>query len=368
MPPVALEMSAWKYRRLMPKVLVSKLRLVQTENILDLVGNPLDQICSRLAKTPYQKDILEIPTQQFSSTLLEEALLKNFIKTVDEIACCSPKGIRALLTAILMKFEADCLKAILRTKSAELEPDQAMKYITPAGRLSAAKCMDIVKNSSSIRDVVKLLSDLEYGHVLEEVLPEYEKTGLLFSLEVAVDRHVYGRIWKAAKKLRGLDGRIARAIVGLEIDSLNIKVILRFKETCVGEDLARQYLMPVSEVFGAAELEGAVRAKEVKSAIEHLLDAAKVSLARDHQHLLMDVMKEYVTHKSMSHLEALLERELLETSLRMLKRYTPFFNVGFVLAFLNLKWFELRNLRTIIRGAEEKMPSARTRELLVLSS
>jgi len=361
-------MSAWKYKQLMPKVLVSKLRLIQTKDMLDLIGSPLDRVYSELAKTPYQKEISEISPQQLSSISLEEALLKNYVRTVDEIAHCSPRGIRALLTRILMKFEASSVKAILRTKMAGVEADQAMKYVIPAGRLDAAKCIEILNKSRNVRDVVSLLSDMEYGSVLDGAMEEYDKTGILLPLEIAVDKHVCSRIWRAAKKLRGLDGKIARTILGLEIDSMNIRVVLRFQEAGISQDRAKQYLMPISDIFGRKELENALRAKEPDSTLKHLLNAARVNLARDYQRLLMELMREYETHKSLSQVETILDRELLRTSLKMLKRYTPFFNIGFVLAFLNLRWYELRNLRTIIEGAEDKMPSSRTRELFIFPS
>ena len=361
-------MSAWKYKRLMPKVLVSKLRLIQTKDMIDLVGSPLDRIYSQLMKTPYQKEISEISPQQHNSASLEEAILKNYVRTVEEIARCSPKDIRVLLTRILMKFETDCVKAILRTKMAGLDGDQAMKYIMPAGRLNATRCMEIMRNSKNVHDIVKFLSDSEYGRILEDALKEYDETGVVFPLEIAVDRHAYGRIWKAAKKLRSLDGSIAKTILGLEIDSMNVRVLLRFREARISQDRIGQYLVPVSDVFGRKELEDTVQAKDAKSTIEQLLKTASVNLARDYRYLLTELMKEYEAHKSLPHLETTLDRGLLKASLRMLRRYTSFFNIGFVLAFLNLKWFELRNLRTIIRGTEERMPSARTKELLILSS
>jgi vacuolar-type H+-ATPase subunit C/Vma6 len=61
-----------------------------------------------------------------------------------------------------------------------------------------------------------------------------------------------------------------------------------------------------------------------------------------------------------------LDRGSLKTSLRMLKRYTPFFNIGLILAFLNLKWSEVRNLRAIVRGVEDKIPPDKIRKLLIL--
>jgi len=361
-------MSAWKYKKVMPKVLVRKLRLIPAKDMVDLVGSSPDRICSELAKTSYQKEISEMSPQQLSSISMEEALLKNFLRTLDEIARSSPRDIRALLTRILMKFEASTLKAILRTKSAGLELEQAMRYVMPAGRLDAARCADIIRNSKNIGDVVKLVYDTEYGPVLKDALPEYDKTGALFPLETAIDRFVYGRVMRAAKKLRGLDKKIAATVLGLEIDTMNIRVLLRFREADISHDRATRYFLPVSDVFGQEALSEAMQTKEVKSAIERLLEAAEFNLARDYQLLLKELMKEYEVHKSLSRLEVVLDRGLLETSLRMLKRYTSFFNIGFLLAFVNLKWFEMRNLRAIVRGADEKIPSERTRELLVLPS
>lgn len=359
-------MSAWKYKRVMPKVLVDQLRLIRPRDMIDLVGRPADHVYSVLAKTSYQKEISQIPTQELDSFSLERALFRNFVRTLDAITLSSPKDVRMLLTRIAMKFEASSLKAILRTKSAGLDADRAMEYIVPVGRLDENRCTEIIRDSENVHDVVESLSGLEYGRVLDGALEDYDKAGAVFPLEVALDRYVYSRIWNAARKLRGLDGRIARTILGLEIDAMNIKVVLKFKEAAVSQDQAVRYFIPVSDAFGPKELKDAVQAKEAASSLQSLLESARANLARDHYRLLMELIEEYKAHKSLSGLETVLDRGLLKTSLRMLKRYTPFFNIGLVLAFLNSKWFEVRNLRTIVRAAEEKMPAAKTRELLIL--
>ena len=141
----------------------------------------------------------------------------------------SPKDVRLLLSALLMKFEANCVKALLRAKEAELSVEEAMKYIIPVGNLSEAKCRNILENSENIADVIDSLSDMEYGSVLEKAFAVYMKEKVFYLLEVALDRHVYHKIWKATGKFRGLDKKIARTVIGLEIDSINVKTILRCK-------------------------------------------------------------------------------------------------------------------------------------------
>jgi ATP synthase A1 C subunit len=357
-------MSVWRYKRLTPKVLVSRHQLIPTEGMIDLIGRPLEYIQSSLARTSYQREVSEISPQDMTAISLEDALVRNFARTVDEVAQCAPKEIQALLKSTLMKFEASNAKSVLRAKSAGLSSDQVKRCILPAGAIDLVKWKEIIDGSKDVRDVVKLLSNSELGSTLEEKLDEYEKTEVLFPLEAELDRYVYGEIWKKARDIGGVDGRIAKTILGLEMDSINIRIILRCKEAGMQGDWLKEYIVPASDVFDEKELKNAVDAVDVGSSIKCLLEAAKRKSATDYQRLLTELAEDYNSHKSLSHLEALLDRGLLKVSLRMVKRYTSFFNIGAVLALLNSKWFELRNLRTIIGGVG--VPPSKVKELLIL--
>jgi len=256
------------------------------------------------------------------------------------------------------------VKVLLRAKEAELSVEEAMKYIMPAGRLSEARCRQTLENSETITDVIDSLSDLEYGSVLEKAFEVYLEEKNFYLLEVALDRNVYSKIWRAIGKLRGLDKKIARTVIGLEIDSVNVKTILRCKAMGINENQIRRYLIPVSEVFGEKELEEAMRGSDMQSTINSLAESAKRALARDHQYIFTELQELHVT--SLTALETILDRGLVETNLRIIKRYTPFFNIGLLLAFLNLKWFEVKNLRAIIRGSEAGIAPDRVKKLLIL--
>lgn len=357
-------MCAWKYKRVMPRITVDKLRLMEPKRITDLVGMSLPHISSVLEKTPYRAEISEVRAKVPGSISLEDALIQNFIKTCEEIRDLSPNDVRLLLSALLMKFEVNCVKVLLRAKEAELSVEEAMKYIMPAGRLSEARCRQTLENSESITDVIDSLSDLEYGSVLEKAFEVYLEEKNFYLLEVALDRHVYSKIWRTIGKLRGLDKKIARTVIGLEIDSVNVKTILRCKAMGISENQIRRYLIPVSEVFGEKELEEAMRGSDMQSTINSLAESAKRALARDHQYIFTEIQELHVT--SLTALETILDRGLVETNLRIIKRYTPFFNIGLLLAFLNLKWFEVKNLRAIIRGSEAGIAPDRVKKLLIL--
>ena len=206
----------------MSKVTVSKLQLMEPKRITDLLGMKLRDILSTLEKTPYNKEIAEIDSTNLNSSALEEAFLRNFIRTYEDLVDYSPKGIRLLISAFLTKFEVNCVKAMLRAKEANLSTVEAMKYIIPAGKLNKTKCKEILENSEKIADIVEHLSDMEYGPVLDKALTDYKEDRIFYLLEVALEKHVYSMVWRSIGKLGGLDKRIAKTIVGMEIDFANI--------------------------------------------------------------------------------------------------------------------------------------------------
>ncbi|MFC1487385.1 V-type ATPase subunit [Thermoproteota archaeon] len=358
-------MCAWKYKRLMPKITVAKLQLMKQKNITDLVGMNLDYIYSMLEKTPYKPEISEINSKELSSNSLEGALLKNFVKTYDEFMLLAPKSIRLLLSWFSGKFEVNCIKAILRAKEAELSVDDAMNYVTPVGNLDEAKCKKILEQAKNVIDVAKSLSDTKYGLVLEKAFALYEKEKTFYLLEVALDKYVYSMIWKVIGKLGGSDKKIARTIIGIEIDSANVKTILRCKAMGIREDQIKRYLIPISDVFDEKDFEALTREPDIQSFINSLVRIATGTMARDHLYIFSGMQQQNVT--SLASIETILDRGLIETNLRMLKRHTSFFNIGLLLAYLNLKWFEVRNLRTIIRGSEGGISLDIVKKMLVLS-
>lgn len=81
--------------------------------------------------------------------------------------------------------------------------------------------------------------------------------------------------------------------------------------------------------------------------------------------MLNALLNEYSLSLSLSNLETIVDKHLLQTSMRVFRKQ-PFFSLGWVLAYLNLKWFEVKNLRTIIRGIDEGIPPNKIYGLLIL--
>lgn len=347
----------------MPRLTVDKLKLLDNQRITGLIGMSLSHISSVLENSPYKPEIVEVCTKEHSSISLEASLQKNFIKTCEDLMALSPKGVHRLISAMLLKFESNCVKTLLRAKEAKLSIEEALNYVVPAGQLDEPICRKILEKSSDVADVVDYFSDFEYGELLENAFEVYLETKVFHVLEVALDRYVYCNLWNAAGKLWGLDKKIAKTLIGLEVDTVNVKTVFRCKKMGLDQTQIQQYLIPVSSVLGKKELNKAITATDTQSTIKSVAKSAKRALARDHQYIFNELQETNIT--SLSTLETFLDRGLLETNLRMIKRHGAFFNIGLLLAFLNLKWFEIKNLRAIIRGSEAGIAPERVKELLI---
>jgi V/A-type H+-transporting ATPase subunit C len=351
------------YKEIMPKVAIENLKLIELNDIICLIGRDLESIRSALLESPYQTEVLTISKDKIDSISLEEALLENYVKTIKNLIKFSSGNIRRLLLAVLKKFEVSNIKAMLRAVKVNMPVDEAVKHIVPVGTLDRNGCRAILVEAETIDDVINSLLDLEYGLIMKSVLTEGKTIEDLLPLEVALDKAVYQGILKSASKLKGLDKKIAKNVLGIEMDAINIKIILRLKAMGISQDQMGDYLIPTFLINEKA-LEDAMKVPNIKSVIESLLRIAEIAKNSLYQNILLQMLEEY--DKPLSRLEAILDKASLEACLDILKEYTRYYNIGFILAFLNLKWFEVRNLRSIIIGSERKVPASQVKELLTL--
>lgn len=358
-------MKPLKYSALMPKIALENLKLIEVDDLLSLIGKDLEAIRCFLQESAYQDEISSISTDELGTLSLEKALLQNYVKTCKALIKSSSSEIKNLLLAVLRKVEVSNVKALLRAVKAKIDIDEAIKHIIPVGTLDEDRCRAILAGSKGIGDVINSLRTLEYVATLKMVTGELTMSVDLLPLEVALDKAVFQGIIEAAEKLKGLDKTIAKSVLGIEVDFVNVKIILRCKAKGVNPDHIKDYLMPT--VFIDEDvIEEAIQATDVKPARDRLLKAIENIDNTFYKNVFNQVLNG--SDLQFSLLERMLDSASLKMSLHMLKRYTRYYNIGFILAYLSLKWFEIKNVRCIIQGSKRKTPISQVKQLLVIPS
>lgn len=345
----------------MPRVAIENLKLIGIDDLIKLIGKDLEGIRYAMANSSYSKQLSAVSSDILDSRFLEAALLQNYAVTIQKLIEFSSGNIKKLLIALSKKVEVANIKTMLRAAKAHIDVSEALKSIVSMDGLDMDRCHAILIDAKSVEDVIVALSDFEYGKVLKPVVEQEGKIDLPL-LEVALDKVVYREILRNIEKLAGIDRKIAKAVLGIELDAINVKTILKGKELAVNPEVIKKYLMPPA-FFTEDVLEEGIKTTDVKSMIEGL------SLIVESAHLVYkkiftQLLKESDTPLPI--LEAILDKAPLEMSLYQLREHSRYYNIGFILAFLNLKWAEMKNLRCIAKGSERKIPSSQVQKLLTV--
>ncbi|TRO50800.1 hypothetical protein E2P63_05705 [Candidatus Bathyarchaeota archaeon] len=359
-------MKPLKYKEIMPRVAIEKLELLSTDDLLELVGKDPSVIRCALLETSYRDNFLKISPDKTDSISMEEALLENYAQTLNHLIKYSMGNIKGVLLAVVGKFETSNVKTLLRAAKAEMKIDEMVRHIIPVGSLNKEQYRDLLSSSPTVESIVETIASSDFDPIIKEVIVNNKITeGNLLPLELALDKAVYRRIFKSIENLKGLDKLIAKTVLGIEADAINIKIILRFKGTDIHEDQIKKYFLP-SFVFNEETLQNALELPDTKSIAEYLFETTDAINNIFYKEIFFQIIEQ--CKSSLSQLETILERASLKTSLHIIRKYLKYYNIGFILAFLNLKWFEIRNLRCLIVGSERKIAPEQIRRSLVLQN
>ena len=345
----------------MPRIAIEDLKLIDTNELICLIGKDLKDILSFLRNTTYGDDLDCKLNVGVEHVILEDYLLQNYVKTFNRITQNSSKYIKNLLTVLLHKFDALNLKTMLRMVHTGINTEEILQNIIPLGEYNKEKCHQLLSGATSISDFVNSLQIQDFGFFLKETFKDQIMITDLSPLEAALDKEVAKRILKAIKKLNRLDKKIATNILGIEIDAVNVKIILKCKALGFDQEKIKENLMPAA-LFDENILESAIEQPDSKSILQVFLNAVET----EHQ-VYKKIFGKLVQESDcpISHLEMILDKASLEMSLFELKTHMRYYSIGYILAFLNLKWTEMKNLRIIINASARNVPD-QTIDLLIL--
>ena len=223
-------MKPTKYNTIMPRIAFENLKLINQNELLSLIGKNLEEIYNFLINTTYGEDIgFKINGNIVEQVLIEDVLLQNYSKTFNRLLNNSTEYIKNLLLSILHKFDALNLKTMIRMVHAGINPKEILQNIIPLGAYNKEKCQTILSDIKSISDLINSLQKQDFGFFLKETLKIQPIFNDLSQLEAALDKEVFKCILEEIKKLNRLDKEIATNILGIEIDAINVKIILKCK-------------------------------------------------------------------------------------------------------------------------------------------
>jgi len=325
------------------------------ERLIDADDMPL--IIKDLMETEYAPDLEEELVRGRTAAVIDEALKHNMIASYRKVLKFLPPETRRLLTTLLGRWDVFNIKTILRGAHNHVSVDEIKTSFFPAGYLGTLD-LEALAKLDDVRVVIDTMAmwGLVYAEPLRQAYPEYLGDNDLAPLELALDKQ-YAE-WAASRLVgHGADVDIARRILGMQIDALNLVMVFRLLKADVDAVGAETYFR---------EGGWAIR-RELYLALSRLSDVDEVldRLKRSPYAKALDTAAlRYLESASIPVFERALEDQVMRAALKAGLKDPH--GVGVAISYLYGKQNEITNLRIIVKGKAVGMPADRVREELIL--
>lgn len=281
---------------------------------------------------------------------IELELVSEEIRRLRVIEKNSRGNVRQLVVLFLERYDGDKLKTLLRGwhQREGKEPRVLREKIVYDFPVNA------IVSAETLEEIVTLLEGTPFQKVLSREISTYMEHKSLFPLELAIDRDFFARTWEATESLSQKDQRIARRLLGIEIDLRNIDWIGRFR---------RYYNVSTAEVGGLLLPHGYRMGSDD---VRHIVSGGSVSkvlagITREAQSIQRNEAGEGF---DLYGLERALYQILLSEAGRAFGEFP--FTIGSILGYLILLRIETKNVRTLLQAKLYGLSSEQAEDLLVL--
>ena len=331
------------------RVRARKGRLFDEKQISELVdANNVDDVTNYLRGSPdYAEHLDEYP--------LEKALDVQLGETYDMVARLAPSSVQSSFKVVAKQSDIDNIKSLLIAKEAGLDKEATEELLIPAGSLY--EDISRLSDAETVTDVVAGLDGTEYAPVLEEVIPQYENTGMVLPFESALNKYYLEKLLKSTESPADENTQILYSYIGNQVDVANIKLILRAKADGLDYDAISPYMISSGYQLREWKLKDLMESQDVTGVISSL-EGTKYA------DVLTELLPEYNETGSVAIFEKALDKFLVDSA-KSASMKKPI-GIGPIIGYLSQKEVEIRNLKVIARAKREAdFPVSRLREMLV---
>lgn len=214
-----------------------------------------DEFTAALADTDYADELERASVEHTGYNMVEQAIVahtQRVFQKLHDIALDEPKQLIAL---ILERFEVFNLKTIFRGLHAGTDADTIRESLFPT-ILYPTTFYERLLDREGIEAVIDELLTVgnRYYRPLSQAYAEYESSGQLATLELALDRHYFAGSRALLNEMAGSNAEAVRHMLGTEVDILNLVYAMRVFETTVDSAERDRYVLQGGERLNEATL------------------------------------------------------------------------------------------------------------------
>jgi V/A-type H+-transporting ATPase subunit C len=283
---------------------------------------------------------------------VEEVLTQSLLADYGKIITSVGGDARKFIENMGKRFEVNAIKTVALTKILRMPRERAQEEVLiPFGKITKLRLSKMLE-TESIDELVESMRNTEYYDALQKGLARLKEDGTPFALIASLDQYVYSNIADSIKNLSGRDRKIAKSLVGPEIDAKNLMLVLRCREL---EEEKIWELLIKHRYKLSDDLLRACLSENLEILTSEQFPYRKYTAPG---------MKAYRKTSSLLGFELGMKKLVLDINKSMFRGDR--FHIGTLIGYLNLKENEVRNLIAILKGKEEKLSPEDIKKLIIL--
>ncbi|HID60528.1 MAG TPA: hypothetical protein EYP46_01550 [Hadesarchaea archaeon] len=312
-------------------------KLLSEARLMELAEAPRTaNIFFALDETGYRLQLAELRSGEPDMMAVEKALIENLNMRYRELISMVPRERKTTITKILQQMDLLNLKAIITMIHEKIPTELRIHDLVPSPTMPQER-LEMLASANDLNELLEFLKGSEFFDAISGALEDYEKQGAT-ALISALDMHYYKSLWRDVLAKRS-QRSILKMMVGYEIDSTNIKLILRLKQGGIPSGEIEKYLIKPSHELTEEMLKAMITAEDLRSAIHmiHITTPGKILTTA-----IPQIEREGVQAA---------ERVLDEAHLKLCRwlGFTRFFSIAPVISYIKHGENEMKNLRAILR-------------------
>ena len=338
--------SAVQYSYINSKIHSLKSRLLKPLEYKNLLQSKyLNDFIEALRSTAYREGLNEGNSYDELIHLYYVNLFHQYIKLIHALS----GNIRCLVNHLYQRYELENIKLALRCICNAESREKAVKLFFPLIK-NFSISMDILLESTDLFDFIQKLKGTTYYDPLDNSYYRFQREGKIFPLEMALDLAYYEELWRIVTSFKLKDKKIAKFLIGLQLDAINLLWIIRFKEI---------YHFTPEEILNYSLIHGCFISNKIRKKLAYSIDYNDViSNLKDtpYRALLNGIDDPEVAYTM-----------LLKNIYKIVKKNwtSDPFQIGIILEYIFFMDMEIRNLITITEAMRGEYPNEKINKYLV---
>jgi len=258
--------------------------------------------------------------------------------------------------ALTSRFEIEVLKNVLRLwfdrriRGRNIEDARSYLLRKP---IHHSIDLEAIINADTLEQAAEHLERTPYAGIVRQQAAGVLEAASLFPLELALDRFFYSRLAAATDRLGARDRKIARRLIGVEIDLQNVGWLIRFKTFYSLEvDQALGFTLPGGLNLSSELMRESYDAERTDREISALVGKRYPEIAP-----LLASREQTKFTARLTMIERILEQIMTIEVKKILTGYP--FTIGIILAYFILKSDEIRKIMTVLNAKFYNWPEER---------